>query len=291
MQVILHIGAHCTDDNLLIGTLRKNTDMLAERGTAVPAPSKYRKLLHEALLAMPQGAPKPGARDMFLEMVLGDQKADRLILSNENFINFPHRIFDGGSFYRLAARRLKSMSELMDGDELEIYMAIRNPATFLSAAFSKVEGRSFSEFLDGADPMDLRWSDVIHRIREAVPDIPMTVWCNEDTPLIWTQVVRDIAALEHGSKLKGGYDLLRSIMSPEGMTRFKAYIGQNHPQNEMQLRRVIAAFLDKYALEDAIEEELTAPGLSEQAVIAMTEAYEEDLFEIKRIPGVTFLNP
>ena len=170
-------------------------------------------------------------------------------------------------------------------------MAIRNPATFLSAAFSKVEGRSFPDFLDGVEPMDLRWSDVIRRIREAEPDIPMTVWCNEDTPLIWTQVVRDIAALEHGSKLKGGYDLLRSIMTPEGMTRFKAYIGQNHPQNEMQLRRVIAAFLDKYAMEDAIEEELTAPGLTEQTLIAMTEAYEEDMFEIERIPGVTFLTP
>ncbi|MDG1737287.1 MAG: hypothetical protein P8L68_02705 [Paracoccaceae bacterium] len=291
MQVILHIGAHCTDDNLLIGTLRKNTEMLAERGTAVPSPSKYRKLLHEALLAMPQGSPKAGARDLFLKMVLGDQKADRLILSNENFINFPHRIFDGGSFYRLAARRLKSISDLLAGDELEIYMAIRNPATFLSAAFSKVEGRSFPDFLDGVEPMDLRWSDVIRRIREAEPDIPMTVWCNEDTPLIWTQVVRDIAALEHGSKLKGGYDLLRSIMTPEGMTRFKAYIGQNHPQNEMQLRRVIAAFLDKYAMEDAIEEELTAPGLTEQTLIAMTEAYEEDMFEIERIPGVTFLTP
>jgi len=291
MQVILHIGAHCTDENLLIGTLRKNTEMLSERGTAVPAPPTYRKLLHEAMLAMPHGTPKPGSRDLFLNMVIGDEKADRMILSNENFINYPHRIFDGGIFYRLAAKRLSSIAALLDGDDLEIYLAIRNPATFLSAAFSKVEGRSFAEFMDGADPMNLRWSDVIQRIRDALPQIPITVWCNEDTPLIWTQVVRDIAALEHGTKLKGGYDLLRSIMSPEGMTRFKAYIGQNHPQTEMQMRRVIAAFLDKYALEDAIEEELTAPGLSEQAVIKMTEAYEEDLFKIEHIPGVTFLTP
>lgn len=291
MQVILHIGAHCTDENLLIGTLRKNKEMLSQRGTAVPSPSSYRKMLHEALLAMPQGAPKPGARDMFLNMVIGDEKADRLILSNENFINFPHRIFDGRMFYRLAAKRLTSLTELFVGDELEIYLAIRNPATFLSASFAKVEGRSFAEFMDGADPLKLRWSDVIQRIRDAVPQIPMTVWCNEDTPLIWTQIVRDIAALEHGSQLKGGYDLLRSIMSPEGMTRFRAYVGENHPQTEMQMRRVIAAFLDKYAMEDAIEEELTAPGLTEQDVIAMTEAYEEDLFEIERIPGVTFLAP
>lgn len=291
MQVILHIGAHSTDEDLLIKTLLKNQDALAKRGTAVPAPGTYRKLLREALLAMANGQPRPGAREMFLNQILDDPDADRLILSNENFVSLPHRIFDGGVFYRLAAKRLTAMAELMRGDELEVYLAIRNPATFLSAAFSKVEGRSFSEFMDGADPKDLRWSDVVHRIRDAVPSIPLTVWCNEDTPLIWTQLVRDIAALEHQTQLKGGYDLLRSIMTQEGMARFKSYVSQSHPQNEVHLRRVIAAFLDKYADEDAIEEELTAPGLTDEDVVSMTEAYEEDLYEIERIPGVTFLAP
>jgi len=291
MQVILHIGAHCTDDDLLIKTLLKNKDMLAELGTAVPSPSTYRKLLREALLAMANGQPRPGARELFLDQILDDPSTDRLILSNENFVSLPHRIFDGGVFYRLAAKRLSAMAELMQGDELEIYMSVRNPATFLSAAFSKVEGRSFSEFLDGADPNILRWSEVVLRIREAVPHIPLTIWSNEDTPLIWTQIIRDIAALEHRTKLKGGYDLLRSIMTQEGMLRFKSYISQSQPQTEVHLRRVIAAFLDKYAEEDAIEEELSAPGLSDQDIIAMTEAYEEDLYEIERIPGVTFLMP
>ena len=291
MQVILHIGAHCTDDDLLIKTLLKNQAMLAERGTAVPAPSTYRKLLREALLAMANGQPRPDARDLFLRKVLDDPQADRLILSNENFVSLPHRIFDGGVFYRLAAKRMAAMADLMRGDELEIYMAVRNPATFLSAAYSKIEGRSFPEFMDGANPKELHWSGVIHRIREAVPHIPLTVWSNEDTPLIWTQLVRDIAALEHGSKLKGGYDLLRSIMTQEGMTRFKSYKNLSQPQTEVHLRRVIAALLDKYADEDAIEEELTAPSLTDDDVISMTEAYEEDLYEIERIPGVTFMTP
>ena len=135
MQVILHIGAHCTDEDLLIRTLLKNQDMLAARGTAVPAPNMYRKLLRETLLAMANGQPRPGARELFLDQVLEDSQADRLILSNENFVSLPHRIFDGGVFYRLAAKRLAAMAELMKGDELEIYLSVRNPATFLSAAF------------------------------------------------------------------------------------------------------------------------------------------------------------
>ena len=291
MQVILHIGAHCTDEDLLIKTLLKNEPALTDQGTAAPSPSLYRKLLREALLAMTNGQPRPGARDLFLDQVLGDQQVERLVLSNENFVSMPHRIFDGGVFYRLAPKRLLAMVDLMAGDELEIYLAIRNPATFLSAAYSKVEGRSFAEFMDGADANHLLWSDVVKRIGEAVPHIPITVWCNEDTPLIWTQIVRDIAGLEHTAQLKGGYDLLRSIMTQEGMTRFRSYTAQNQPQTEVHLRRVIAAFLDKYAREDVIEEELAVPGLNEDAIIAITEAYEEDLFEIERIPCVTFLTP
>lgn len=291
MQVVLHIGAHCTDEDLLIGTLLKNRAELEARGTAVPKPGTYRKMLREALLAMANGQYRDGARQMFLDQILENKDIDRLILSNENFVTLPHRIFDGGQFYRLAAKRLSAMAELMQGDELEIYMGIRNPATFMSAAYAKVEGRSFAEFMDGADPMAMRWSDVIHRIRDALPATPMTVWCNEDTPLIWTQIIRDIAGLEHNTKLKGGYDLIRSIMTQEGMKRFRSYVAENPPQTEVHLRRIIAAFLDKYAIEDQLEEELDAPGLSDAHIVAMTDAYEEDLFEIERIPGVTFLTP
>lgn len=292
MQVMLHIGAHSTDDDLLIGTLLKNSASLQEQGTAVPKPGTYRKMLREALLAMANGQYRAGAREMFLDEILDDPRnTERLILSNESFVALPHRIFDGGIFYRLAAKRLTAMAELMQGDQLEIYMGIRNPATFLSSVYGKIEGRTFADFLDGADPMQMRWSDVILRIREALPDVPMTVWCNEDTPLIWTQLIRDIAGLDHKAKLKGGYDLLRSIMTHEGMTRFKAYIAEHPPQTEMHLRRVIVAFLDKYAIEDEMEEELDAPGLSEAHIHAMSDAYEEDLFQIERIPGVTFLTP
>ena len=291
MQVILHIGVHCTDEDRLIGSLMRNEKLLEQNGTAVPNPNSYRNLLRETLFRMAKSAPKPDAREIFLNDVLGGIDCERLILSNENFICQPQRIFENGQFYRLAPRRLSSMQQLMQGDELEVYMAVRNPATFLSAAFGKVEGRSFHDFIDGMNPLSLRWSDVLWRMRAAVPKMPITVWCNEDTPLIWSQLIRDISGLEHGTKLKGGFAILREIMSDEGMLRFRDYLHKNPPQTEVHQRRVIAAFLDKYALEDEIEEELALPGLTEQHYIEMTEAYEEDLYEIEKIPGVTLITP
>ena len=60
---------------------------------------------------------------------------------------------------------------------------------------------------------------------------------------------------------------------------------------EIQKRRVIAAFLDKYALDDAIEEEVDLPGWSQDLMRQMTETYEEDIFRINRISGVDLVSP
>ena len=59
----------------------------------------------------------------------------------------------------------------------------------------------------------------------------------------------------------------------------------------MQKRRVIAAFLDKFALDEEIEEELDMPGWTEELVAELTEVYDEDVLAIQRIPGVTVLTP
>ena len=59
----------------------------------------------------------------------------------------------------------------------------------------------------------------------------------------------------------------------------------------MQKRRVIAAFLDKFAREDMIVEELDLPGWTDAMVNELTEIYDDDVFEISRIPGVNFIAP
>lgn len=60
---------------------------------------------------------------------------------------------------------------------------------------------------------------------------------------------------------------------------------------EMQKRRVMVAFLDKFAIEDEIEEELDLPGWTDELVDELTDTYEEDCFSLSRIPGVTVIAP
>lgn len=291
MQVIFHTGAHFTDDERLLKCLLRNKGDFAKRGISVPGPGRYRYLLKDAFKAMEAAAPSPEARDVLIDAILDDEVADRLILSNAHFFGSQRFAIDQGHFYPDATERVAQLQSLFQFEQIEMFMAIRNPATFLPAIQNKVSSRKFREMMGDTNPWDLRWSDMVLRVREAAPDVALVIWCNEDTPLIWAQIIREMAGLEHGDGIIGGFDLLYSIMSEEGTNRFQTYL-ETHPEmSEVQLRRVIAAFLDKFAIEDRIEEELDLPGWTDELVEELTEIYDEDVMRIQHIPGVQLIAP
>ncbi|KUF10324.1 hypothetical protein [Pseudoponticoccus marisrubri] len=293
MQVILHAGVHCTDEDRILKCLLRNADTWRHEGVAIPGPSKFRKLLSETLNVIGAGTPSPEARGVLLDAMLQDDPAtvDRLVLCHENIFSVPKLMFAGGLAYRRAETRVAALRQIFVGDNVELYLGLRDPATFLPAAFAATPHEDFQTFLSGVDPMHFRWSHLIRRLRTEVPDVPITLWANEDTPLIWGQIIRDMAGIEMTRKIVGAFDVFQQIVSPEGMRRFRAFLKENPTINERQKRRVMAAFLDKYALEEAIEEELDLPGWDEAYVDMLTELYDDDLYELDHMQGVTVITP
>jgi hypothetical protein len=202
-----------------------------------------------------------------------------------------NRIFEGGAFYDLAASKIAALSQLFLGDEIEIFLGLRNPATFVPAAFEESKHENFAEYIGPVSLDHIQWSDLIRRIQAAAPNIRITTWCNEDTPLIWAQLIRELAGVDPLTRITGGYDLLASIMTNDGMSRFLSYLKTHPPQSEAQKRRIIAAFLDKYAIEDEVVEEVDLPGWTELLMEKLTARYEADILEIERMPGVRFITP
>ncbi|MEL6609383.1 MAG: hypothetical protein AAFO58_04440 [Pseudomonadota bacterium] len=291
MEIVYHIGAHATDEDRLLKCLLKNKEDLVRQGISVPGPSRYRKLLRETIHALARGVPGPETRDMLLDEIIEEDNIDRLVMSNSNFICIPARIFEHGQFYRLAGDRIEGMTQLFPNDQLEFHLAIRNPATFIPEIVSGLP-LAAQKRLDGKlDPFSIRWSDMIARMQIAAPEAQFTVWCNEDTPLLWAQLIRELSGLDPNTKIVGGFDLLAEIMTPEGLQRFQTYLKTHPPHTEVQKRRIIAAFLDKFAIEDALEEELDMPGWTDEVVDALTDTYEEDVYKIDRMPGVTLITP
>ena len=293
MQVILHTGAHCTDDDRLLRCLLRNADDWRHEGISVPGPGKYRRLLSDLVHRLSEQPATPEARDVMLDTILTEDPGavDRVILSHENLFSVPKLLLGGGRLYRKAETRLATICDLFDGDDVELFMGLRNPATFLPAVYGSTPHEDFSSFLNGVDPLHLRWSDLLTRLRNEVPTVPITVWCNEDTPIVWGEILREMAGIEMTRKITGAFDVFADIISPEGMTRFRAFLKEHPNINEMQKRRVMTAFLDKYALEEALEEELDLPGWDDDYVAELSKTYMEDFYRIERIPGVTAITP
>ena len=290
MEIALHIGANCTEGERLLKSLLRNGDRLGREGVAVPGPARYRAVLREAVMAEMRGQGSESAREVLLEAMLDGGEARRLVLSNPAFLSLPPWAMDGG-FLPSAGPKAQAVSDIFADDRLELFLAIRNPATWLPAVFAQAKGRSFHEFTGGVDPLSLRWSDLVARLREAAPDRPLTVWCNEDAVLVWGEVLARLAGFDPAEPLEGRLDLMAAVTAQEGMERLRAYLAEHPGQTPAQERRVVGAFLHKYAIADRIEEEVDLPGWDAALVEAVTHAYEEDAAAIARMPGVTMVVP
>lgn len=291
MQIVYHIGANCTDQDRLLKSVLKNAETFANLGVKVPGPGKYRRLIRETIQTLDGKAPAEDTREILLDAILDDEQCNRLVMSHSQFMCVHRRVFEGGIFYALAEDKLTGLANLFPHDDIEIFLALRDPATFIPAVFSACPEDSFETFMRGIDPLQLRWSDLIARIQNILPRASLTVWCNEDTPLIWAQLIRELAGVDPLTKITGGFDLLSSIISPVGMKHFVTYLRAHPPQTEAQKRRIIAAFLEKYAIEDEIEDTIDLPGWTEDKIDQLTDAYDDDIERIERMPGVTFIAP
>lgn len=309
MQIVLHAGAHVTDESRLVKGLLRNAAALADRGIAVPPPSAYRGLLRNAAVAIGMGRlPGEDARRLLLDEFLASHHAsladsvptgkgqdrpdpERLILSHENLFSLPSHAIDGGMFYRRAVERMTAIAQLFAGDRVELFLGLRNPASFLPALAAQADPVKFGAHLARTEVRDLRWSRLLTDLRKSLPAIDITVWANEDTPLIWGTLLREMAGIEPNVKIAGAFDLLAEIMTHEGMTRFRAYLKEHPVMTEIQKRRVISAFLDKFARPDMIEQVADLPGWTTDLVVELSETYEDDIYAIGRIPGVTLIAP
>lgn len=291
MQVAVHLGAHVTDGERLIKSLAQDQGRLSDRGVLVPPAGTYRKALREAVQAYVGGQTLEGAGQSFLDQIPHSDAAGRVVLSNPAFLSTASRAFEGGQLYSLTETKIAALVQLFGASHLELFLATRNPATFVPALWAQSKAPNVAAFLNGLPAEEIRWSELVSRIRAEAPDVALTVWANEDTPLIWGPILRRLAGVGPDEAMTGEHDLLATIMSDEGMARFRDYLGNHPPEDEGQMSRVVAAFLGKFAVEEEIEEEVEAPGWSADLVEALTDAYEVDLARIAAIDGVTVLTP
>ena len=286
---VYHLGVHCTDESLLVRSLLKNGNDLNKRKIIVPRPRRYRNLIGK-VTGRYRGDPMEEAeqKELFDAILMG-YPAERVVLSHDNFLCMPQAIFEYEKLYSKTSFRSTWLRYLFPENPCEFFLSIRNPATFLPAVL-KLDGvAEYAEFVNGVDPRQMRWSEMIEELQENNPGCPITVWCNEDTPLIWPTILREISDADPDIALDGEFDILKTIMTEDGFESMKTYLDTHKPQNEIQRRRVFAAFLDKFAIDDELEEDIDLPGWSPEFVDDVTARYEDDVYKIERMSGVNFI--
>ncbi|HSF63225.1 MAG TPA: hypothetical protein VLA78_02485 [Paracoccaceae bacterium] len=291
MRIVYHLGVHCTDEERLLRCLLKNRAALAAEGIVVPGPARYRTLLRDTAMQLRGQPATQDTEALLLDQIMDEDAADRLILSWDNFPCYAQNALRGSQLLPGAAERMRAFAQVFPDLECEFHMAIRNPATFLPAVFAKQKGRTLEEFTEGLDPLAVRWSDVIATLRAANPEVPITVWCDEDTPLLERDVLRSLTGHSETLELEDADGVLAAIMRPEGLARLRAYLEERPPADADQRRRIVSAFLDKFALPEEIEVEITMPGWTAGIVDQMTDAYDRDVGRILRMDGVRMLLP
>jgi hypothetical protein len=289
MRIVYHLGAHCTDEDRLIRCLLKNRGALAEAGIAVPPPTRYRRLVRDTALQLKGEAAPYDEQMQILDKLLQNERADRMILSWDGFMSHTPWVVRG-VLYPYAGRRVRTFTRLFPDFEAEFHLAIRNPATFIPALQKVVNSQNQNDVLEGADPLDLRWSHVVSQIQERNPDVPLTVWCDEETPLIWPEVLQAVAGHGPDIKLTDTDELLALIMNEIGLARMKTYMAEHPPQSVQQRRRVVSAFLEKFSRPETVNYEIDKPGWTDELVERLTDRYDADVERIRAMPGVTFLS-
>lgn len=290
MQIAYHLGAHFTDENRLIKCLSANRELLLAEGVCVPDPKLYRGPLRDLAVKLKGRPANKDQQSEILAQVLAGQPAERVVFSWDSFMSLPPWVLKE-SLYPAAGERVRAFGQIFPDFDVQFFLALRNPATLLPLLHRLNKPDSYDAFLAGCDPYELRWSYVIARILELNPNVQLTVWCDEDTPLIWPEVLRAVAGLPADQPLVGENELLALLMSGEGLSRMQAYIETRPPASVDQRRKIVSAFLDKFALPERIDLAVELPEWTQEMIDDLTEIYDEDVGKIIASGRVTFLQP
>lgn len=291
MEIALHLGAHYTDQDQLVRCLMRNRAPLLAQGIAVPGPARYRQQLRQLAFEMREKTTNAETQEVLLDGILDEDEVRRVVFSSDNFLSMAKWAINGGRIYHAAGDRVRMLRHLFPEAKIELFLALRNPATFLPALVAGEDGAACQRYIDESDIRALRWSETLLRITEAVPGVPLTVWADEDTPLLWPEILRAVAGHSPDLVLDGWLAWYWSMVTPKAHAAMRRWFEANPPADDTSRKRMLQALLARFAQPDAVESEALLPGWTDETVDDLSAIYDEDLDLIASLPGVTLLEP
>lgn len=291
MQFAIHAGAAFTDEGRLLRSLQVNGDLLTQNGVAVFGPRRFRQVFKPAFQALNTRPPLPDEVESIRSNLPIQPWVKRAIFVSEDFIGEKDVVLSDGQFYPFAGKRLSVLEESFGDCQLELFLALRNPGSFIPKHLMSLPEQAREGVIRNNDLSHLSWVRMIEDILDFAPGVQITLWCNEDIPLIWGDVVRSVGGLASDVPIKDEYDLLISLLTEEGQAEAQAVLNQEATLSRTEIRDTLSDVLENHAQPEKVEEELNLPGWSDEIVDAFSELYEQDLTKLETMAGVKVLKP
>lgn len=289
MQMVFHLGVHGTDGDRLLKTLLNNRLWLLKNATEVVPPARHRGLFEEAMMALNGGAATPEMQQIMLDAMLEGDTPQRVVMSTPSLLGTPNRAVGREGLYPQIGQRVAALANLFPQAQAEFFVAIRNPAVLLSKVMPQIG--SYEAMMQGCEIASLRWRDTIRRLVSAAQGRRVVVWCHEDVPMIWPEIVRLAGDMAPETPLSGALLYMHELVGDAGMAALRAAMARRDQMSIGQRRQICTEILDQHMLPDALDEDITLPGWTQAEVDAVTERYRADVGEIAVLPGVEFILP
>lgn len=291
MQVAIHAGALFTDEGRLEKLLQTNARALRQNGARYWGFRAYKNIFRPALGAVSDRPVAEDTRAKFRHLMPPRRPLRRAILASAEYIGEQAAVIMDGQFYPQAGRRMAHLDQVFDDATVELFVGLRNPGSFIPKVLMSLSAPERQHILGSTDLSCLSWLAMIEDIRDLAPDVNITLWSNEEIPLLCGDIACALAGLPADTPLDGEFTLLSSLVSKAGQDELDNLTKQDLSRNDASLRDGLAAIFRQHALPDAIEEEVELPGWNDDVVAAFTELYEQDLARLQTMPDIRFLKP
>lgn len=291
MHVAIYAGAAFTDEGRMLGSLQANKDVLTQNGSVYFGPRKFRQSLKPAFRSMGSSEDAQQALEKLRAVLPVQPSIERAVFPSGQMFGGNENYLEDGQLYPLAGRRMAFLAEAFNDATLELFFALRNPGSFIPKLLMTLPEAEREDLIRSTDLSCLGWIGMVEDVRDLAPDVNITLWCNEDSPLVWGDVVRAIGGLPDDAAVNGEYDLLLSLLTPEGQQQANAMIADAGEGQQQGLRTFLAEVLEEHALPEKVEEELELPGWNSEIIDAFSELYRQELDRLGTMPGVRMLMP
>lgn len=297
-DIILHLGAHATDEGLIADWLARNAPALAHLGTHTMPGGAFMRAIAQALA---DAGDDTKARAAFSGLSAAD---GRFAVSAPGLLGPPGGVISAAGFQGAPAiGRLGALAQAFPADaSLTLCLAVGSAWHVLPrllAAASVRTGEPAEQLALSLFPVlavqagsgVLPWAALVEGLRAQVPGARIVVWRHEDLPQVWPQVLAVLAGDVSDLPVDGTDTFALLGQTAEAQKRMSRYIAAKPPPTVELMHRVAQAFATSYGAAplQPLPDQLPLSAPVKAQIAALDQNYAAECARIGRIAGVQML--